>query len=75
MSEFRVLVTDTIDETLAAGRPLRYASPPQPEAQARSLIGILIGHPAVDTGPWRRPVAGGQRLIELERDANPAAGG
>ena len=46
-----------------------YVSPPQTEEQARSLIALLAGATAAvgGGGPWRQPVAGGQRIIELER--------
>lgn len=46
-----------------------YISPPQSEQQARSVIALLADVTAAPSGggPWRQPVASGQRIIELAR--------
>jgi hypothetical protein len=69
MSGYRVIVVEHRTRGLVDSDGTIYVSPPQTEQQARSLIALL----AVATagagggGPWRQPVAGGQRMIELER--------
>jgi hypothetical protein len=69
MSGYRVIVTEHRTRGLVDSDGTTYVSPPQSEQQARSLIALLAGTTAgVDRGgPWRQPVAGGQRTIELER--------
>ncbi len=68
-SRFRVLVYDQLSSTLVDTDPSRYLSPPQPEAQARRLICLLLQRSSAEgAGPWRQAVAGGQRLIELTPD-------
>jgi hypothetical protein len=65
---YRVLVTDLITHGLVNGDGdgRRYESPPQTEQQARSLLAVLLGAAHRDhSGPWRRAIAGGQRIIEL----------
>jgi len=65
---YRVLVTDQLSGALVDAPAASYASPPQPERDARCLVRLLLGRSRIDgTGPWRQAVAGGQRLIELEQ--------
>jgi hypothetical protein len=67
MSGWRVIVTEQRSRDLAGRDAVAYISPPQTEQQARSLIALLAGagRDHDGTGRWRRPVAGGQRTIEL----------
>jgi hypothetical protein len=66
---YRVLVTDQVAHDLVGGDGRRYESPPQPEQQARSLVAVLVGAEDGDHhGPWRRAIAGGQRIIELRAE-------
>jgi hypothetical protein len=51
----RVLVTDELADSAAR----RYESPPQPERQARELVGILVGAACGQAGPWRQAIPGG----------------
>jgi len=69
MSGYRVIVTEHRTRALVDSDGTTYISPPQTEEQARSLIALLAGVTAAagGAGPWRQPVAGGQRVIELER--------
>ncbi len=63
----RVHVSDQLTAALVGREGSRYLSPPQSERDARALIALLLGRPACEgQGPWRQPVAGGQRLVELE---------
>jgi hypothetical protein len=68
MSGYRVIVTEHRTRGLVDSDGT-YISPPQSEQEARSLIALLAGVTAAlaGGGPWRQPVAGGQRIIELER--------
>jgi hypothetical protein len=61
MSGYRVIVTERRARGLVDSDGTNYISPPQTEEQTRSLIALRGG------GPWRLPVAGGQRLPELDR--------
>jgi len=69
MSGYRVIVVEHRTRGLVDSDGTTYVSPPQTEQQARSLIALLAGATAGagGGGPWRQPVAGGQRMIELER--------
>ena len=65
--QFVVEVEDRLNEGLARRRGASYASPPQSLTDARTLAALLLdaeeapdGH-----GPWRRPLAGGHRLVRL----------
>ncbi len=65
-NRYRVLVTERLSSELVESTHGPYLSPPQTEQQARSLIRLLVGSPALEGGgPWRQVVAGGQRIIEL----------
>jgi hypothetical protein len=69
MSGYRVIVVEHRTRGLVDSDGTTYISPPQTEEQARSLIALLAGATTGlrGGGPWRQPVAGGQRIIELER--------
>jgi hypothetical protein len=69
MSGYRVIVTEHRTRGLVDSDGTGYVSPAQIEQQARSLIALLAGATAAagGGGSWRQPVAGGQRIIELER--------
>jgi hypothetical protein len=66
-TDYRVLVTEHRAPGLVNIDDTTYQSPPQTENQARALIALLTGTPSgpPGRGPWRRPIAGGQRIIEL----------
>jgi hypothetical protein len=67
---YRVLVTERLSSELVESTQGPYLSPPQTEQEARSLIRLLVGSPALEGGgPWRQVVAGGQRIIELCRES------
>lgn len=62
-----VLVDDRVSGPLT-GRPARtYRSPPQPLDDARRLAALLLdrGDELDGEGPWRRPLPGGQRHVEI----------
>ena len=64
---YHVVVDDRVSGPLT-GRPTRsYRSPPQPLDEARCLAAILLdrGGELEGDGPWRRPLAGGQRHVEI----------
>ena len=69
MSGCRVIATKHRTRGLVHRDGTTHTSPPQTEEQARSLIVLLAGSTAAAGGarPCRQPVAGGQRLIEVER--------
>ncbi len=62
-----------VEERLNAGLSRRsghaYASPPQSLADARQLAALLLdaAEPPQGDGPWRRPLAGGHRIVRLVR--------
>jgi hypothetical protein len=60
-------------DALAASAAISYTSPPQPEPDARALAALLADGTAHGPGPWRRPIAGGQRTITLRHQPNPAS--
>jgi hypothetical protein len=67
-----VEVVDDRDPRLSGGRQCtRYASPPQPLAQALALVAVLLNgpedEPTVEAGPWRLAIAGGRREVRLHR--------
>jgi len=69
MSGYQVIVTEHRSRGLVDSDGASYVSPSQTEGQARSLIAFLAGatSAAGGAGSWRQPVAGGQRVIDMER--------
>ena len=64
-----VEVEDRLATSLSRRRGSSYASPPQSLDDARRLAALLLDSdeaPAGD-GPWRRPLAGGHRVVRLVR--------
>jgi len=62
-----VEVEERIDTRLTRRKGARYTAPPQPLDDARRLAALLLGlDDAPDgEGPWRRPLAGGTRVVRL----------
>jgi hypothetical protein len=60
-----VIIEDRVDEGLAGHGGNRYMGPPQRITDAREPVRIVLGAPAppAGLGPWRRAIAGGQRMI------------
>ena len=74
---YHVVVDDRVSGPLP-GRPARaYRSPPQPLEDARCLAALLLdrGEDLVGDGPWRRPLAGGQRHVAIVKAAPGQLGG
>lgn len=69
-----VEVIDHRNPELAGVPGCRYASPPQPTAQALALVNMLLGCPSrfprAEDQPWHHPVAGGRRVIHLHAAAD-----
>ncbi len=68
---YHVVVDDRVSGPLT-GRPARsYRSPPQGLEEARCLAALLLdrGDELDGEGPWRRPLAGGQRHVAIVRAA------
>jgi hypothetical protein len=64
---YHVVVDDRVSGPLT-GRPARsYRSPPQGIDEARCLAALLLdrGGELDGDGPWRRPLAGGQRHVAI----------
>jgi hypothetical protein len=64
---YLVVVDDQVSGPLT-GRPTRsYRSPPQTLDDARCLAALLLdrGSELDGDGPWRRPLAGGQRRVAI----------
>ncbi len=73
---YLVVVEDRVNGPLT-GRPARtYRSPPQPLDDARCLAALLLDRgPDLDgEGPWRRPLAGGQRHVAIVLAPNSRLG-
>jgi single-strand DNA-binding protein len=62
---FVIAVSEQRQAALAGCAAQSYTSPPQSLEQARALAGLLLGAPVAGAGPWRHPIAGGQRTVEL----------
>jgi hypothetical protein len=62
---FVVEVHEQRAEALTGTPPLAYTSPPQTEQDARALAALLADGQVDGPGPWRHPIAGGPRTIEL----------
>jgi len=74
---YHVVVDDRVSGPLT-GRPTRsYRSPPQGLEDARCLASILLdrGDELDGDGPWRRPLAGGQRHVAIVVAAPGQLGG
>ncbi|HVF78384.1 MAG TPA: hypothetical protein VNA28_08800 [Solirubrobacteraceae bacterium] len=73
---FLVVVDDRVSGPLT-GRPARtYRSPPQSLDSARCLAALLLdrGEDLQGEGPWRRPLAGGQRHVAIVLAPNSRLG-
>ena len=64
-----VEVEDRLSSALSRRPGGSYASPPQSLDDARRLAALLLdsAEAPADEGPWRRPLAGGHRLVRLRR--------
>ena len=64
-----VTVDDRVSGPLTTRPPRRYRSPPQKLEDARCLALLLLdrGDDLQGDGPWRRPLPGGQRHVEIVR--------
>ena len=62
-----VTVDDRVSGPLTNRPARRYRSPPQALEDARRLALLLLdrSEDLVDDGPWRRPLPGGQRHVEI----------
>ena len=67
-----VEVEDRLSTALSRRAGHRYSSPAQSLERARELAALLLDceEPPEGEGPWRRPLAGGQRLVWLVRAAD-----
>jgi hypothetical protein len=64
---YRVVVDDRVSGPLTGRAARAYRSPPQSLEDARCLAALLLdrGADLVGDGPWRRPLAGGQRHVAI----------
>jgi hypothetical protein len=64
---YHVLVDDRVSAPLSGRAERSYRSPPQPLDDARCLAALLLdrGGELDGDGPWRRPLAGGQRHVAI----------
>ncbi len=65
-----VEVTEQLSATLSRRVGASYSSPPQSLDDARRLVALLLDQaepPDDGEGPWRRPLAGGHRIVRLAR--------
>ena len=62
-----VTVDDRVSGPLTSRPARRYRSPPQALEDARCLALLLLdrSEDLDDDGPWRRPLPGGQRHVEI----------
>jgi hypothetical protein len=67
--QYVVEVEDRLTTSLARRRGGEYASPPQSLEDARRLAALLLDCEEAPggEGPWRRPLAGGHRVVRLVR--------
>lgn len=72
---YRLTVQDRLNTRLVGRRSISYTSPAQSYDEAVVLAGILLDRPEglSGAGPWFRPIAGGQRSVRLEIEAEVAA--
>ena len=68
MTDYRVIVTDQLQPTLAGHRGVSYQSPPQPRDHALALAGALVGLAQLpnEHGPWRQARPGAIRIVRIE---------
>lgn len=68
MSNYRVIVIDHVQPTLAGHAGVSYESLPQPREDALALASVLIGLAQLpdDAGPWQQPRPGGRRTVRIE---------
>jgi hypothetical protein len=64
---YRVVVDDRVSGQLTGRSERTYRSPAQPLDDARLLAALLLdrGGELDGDGPWRRPLAGGQRHVAI----------
>ncbi|HWI08675.1 MAG TPA: hypothetical protein VNT54_14325 [Solirubrobacteraceae bacterium] len=64
---YLVLVDDRVNGPLTSRPARHYRSPPQSRDDARCLAALLLdrGDELEGDGPWRRPLAGGQRHVAI----------
>lgn len=64
-----VEVEDLLSASLSRRAGAAYASPPQSLEDARRLAAMLLDaeEAPAGEGPWRRPLAGGHRMVRLVR--------
>ncbi len=62
-----VVVEDRVSGPLTGRAPRRYRSPAQNLEDARCLAALVLdrGSDPDGDGPWRRPLPGGQRHVEI----------
>lgn len=67
-----VEVEDRLSTALSRRSGHRYSAPPQSLEGARELVALLLDAEVAPDGdgPWRRPLAGGHRLVWLVRAAD-----
>ena len=73
---FVVEVEEQLSTALSRRTGASYASPPQTIEDARRLAALLLDapEPPEGEGPWRRPLAGGHRVVRLVRAPNSPVG-
>jgi hypothetical protein len=64
---YLVVVDDRVSGQLTSRMERSYRSPAQPLEDARCLAALLLdrGGELEGDGPWRRPLAGGQRQVAI----------
>jgi hypothetical protein len=64
---YLVVVDDRVSDQLTGRAQRSYRSPAQPLEDARCLAALLLdrGGELDGNGPWRRPLAGGQRYVAI----------
>ena len=64
-----VEVSEHLSTALSRRVGAAYTSPPQSLEDARRLAALLLdaAEPPDGDGPWRRPLAGGHRIVSLVR--------
>lgn len=74
---YHVVVEDRVSGPLTGRPPRMYRSPPQELGDARLLAALLLdrGEEIDGDGPWRRPLAGGQRHVAIVLAAAGQIGG